>query len=863
MDRREAGSRSTRRSCAPDARPIRSTRSSSQSGRRDAVVVGEGEDRAARVPRTLVPRRRGAGTRPSHDTHGHSIREGLATSGVTGDGLPSSHTMTSNAPRDSVWAASAARHRARLSGRANVGMITDTAGTVAFAGRSLASDCPSMSVSGRVTRLRAGGTAPATRETHFKPWAAPRCAAGQSSSRADVQTFETVANPSRTSPRGPSPPTQRRQSDAVRYSRARIPARVRGKCHWPLPPLGAQQANAAHQSAPVPAISAALRTAPISIDGRLDEDAWKQATPITEFRQQRPVEGGAPTLGDRGAHPVRRRGALRRRAHERAAWAPPASARRSPGATSCSPQRQQRLVQLAHHRQDRGRPRSRITTTSTRSGSRSTRRRARRPVQRRPVVGSGVGGRGARSTRLAGPPRCASRTRSSASRATARRRGGCSSGASSTGSTSRTCGRSGGATRAAGPAYFGHLEGIVVDRPAAAARAAAVRRLERASSSTPTPGDPYSNTRDMKLSAGADIKYNLTSNLTLDATINPDFGQVEVDPATLNLSAFETFYEEKRPFFVANRSAFSFGGIELHTSAATSPGSACFYSRRIGRPPQLNGWVGNQAAYVDAPDDATILGAAKITGRTSSGYTVGLLDAVTGPRDGALSSPRPASRELHADRRAADQLLRGPRAEGPAAGRDDGRRRSATSTVRRLRRRLRARPASCAAARARSGSTGATRGSNRTYSVARQRRRRPTCAGRRDAIALTQRSSTHYFQRPDREVTSDGLFSTALRHHRARRCAATGCTRGWRRRTATGCGRPQTELAQPGLRGERHRLPRPHRLPVDERQPRAAVDQAGKLVSQHLRHRRRPAAVQLRRRSHRLRAAGVSTASSS
>ena len=83
----------------------------------------------------------------------------------------------------------------------------------------------------------------------------------------------------------------------------------------------------------------------------------------------------------------------------------------------------------------------------------------------------------------------------------------------------------------------------------------------------------------MRFNAGADLKYNLTSNLTLDATINPDFGQVEVDPATLNLSAYETFYDEKRPFFVANRSAFGFAGssiacIDLTALTAQRPRTA-------------------------------------------------------------------------------------------------------------------------------------------------------------------------------------------------------------------------------------------------------------------------------------------------
>jgi hypothetical protein len=95
----------------------------------------------------------------------------------------------------------------------------------------------------------------------------------------------------------------------------------------------------------------------------------------------------------------------------------------------------------------------------------------------------------------------------------------------------------------------------------------------------------------MRVGVGADIKYLLTTNLTLDATINPDFGQVEVDPASLNLSAYETYYDEKRPFFVAGRSAFGFGGMRCMFCTNAS-GLGAFYSRRIGRPPQLNGHVG-------------------------------------------------------------------------------------------------------------------------------------------------------------------------------------------------------------------------------------------------------------------------------
>src|SRR5206468_1990858 len=85
-----------------------------------------------------------------------------------------------------------------------------------------------------------------------------------------------------------------------------------------------------------------------------------------------------------------------------------------------------------------------------------------------------------------------------------------------------------------------------------------------------------------ELRVGADLKYLLTSNLTLDATINPDFGQVEVDPAVVNLSAFETFFPERRPFFIEGSGTFGFGGFSCFFCSNVSSLSL-FYSRRIGR----------------------------------------------------------------------------------------------------------------------------------------------------------------------------------------------------------------------------------------------------------------------------------------
>jgi hypothetical protein len=122
--------------------------------------------------------------------------------------------------------------------------------------------------------------------------------------------------------------------------------------------------------------------------------------------------------------------------------------------------------------------------------------------------------------------------------------------------------------------------------------------------------------------AGADIKYGVSSNLTLNATINPDFGQVEADPAVLNLSAFEQFFEERRPFFLEGAGIFSF------TTSCGDIDSGCtglFYSRRIGRSPQLLGAYGDN----DSPLNTTILGASKLTGRLGKGLSMGFLDAVT------------------------------------------------------------------------------------------------------------------------------------------------------------------------------------------------------------------------------------------
>ena len=183
-----------------------------------------------------------------------------------------------------------------------------------------------------------------------------------------------------------------------------------------------------------------------------------------------------------------------------------------------------------------------------------------------------------------------------------------------------------GKNESGGPSRFGHLLALRVPPqrrsvellPYALARQSFVRPLQ--------PGSPFENTHQSSWRVGGDVKALLTSTLTLDATINPDFGQVEVDPAVVNLSQYETFFDEKRPFFVEGSGLFGFGDFSCHFCSNVSSMSP-FYSRRIGRAPQ--GFVSQPAVFTHEPESSTILGAAKVTGRLAGGLQIGVLDAVT------------------------------------------------------------------------------------------------------------------------------------------------------------------------------------------------------------------------------------------
>jgi hypothetical protein len=138
--------------------------------------------------------------------------------------------------------------------------------------------------------------------------------------------------------------------------------------------------------------------------------------------------------------------------------------------------------------------------------------------------------------------------------------------------------------------------------------------------------NPFRSGSDYFGRVGLDLKYAVGSNLTMNATVNPDFGQVEVDPAVINLTAFETRFQERRPFFVEGADIFQFarGG----NCCATGNPPQVLYSRRIGRSPQ--GTVSSDAVFSDVPTSTTILGATKITGRIGEGWSVGVLEALTG-----------------------------------------------------------------------------------------------------------------------------------------------------------------------------------------------------------------------------------------
>ncbi len=138
-------------------------------------------------------------------------------------------------------------------------------------------------------------------------------------------------------------------------------------------------------------------------------------------------------------------------------------------------------------------------------------------------------------------------------------------------------------------------------------------------------GNPFATGKQQACSAGIDGKIAITNDLTLNMTVNPDFGQVEADPSQVNLSAFESFFPEKRPFFIEGRNIFNF---RMTSGDGDGSSTGMFYSRRIGRTPHFEPEL-NDNEYARIPANTSILGAFKLSGKTRKGTSIGILESFT------------------------------------------------------------------------------------------------------------------------------------------------------------------------------------------------------------------------------------------
>ena len=291
---------------------------------------------------------------------------------------------------------------------------------------------------------------------------------------------------------------------------------------------------------------------------------------------------------------------------------------------------------------------------------------------------------------------------------------------------------------------FGELRGIEGIRP--------TRRIEllpyfggiSTITGDPDPANPFDDGRNLSNRVGADLKMGLGPNLTVEATVNPDFGQVEADPAEVNLSAFETFFSERRPFFLE--------GSQLLNSRVAGN---YFYSRRIGARPSGRA----SGDFVDFPVNSTILGAAKLTGRFASGTSVAFMAALT---------DKEHAETFERDTSAFNRVRVAPRTQygvatieqefGPAAS-------TAGFMVTGVHRSLE--PGDPLAARlARNAFSGSgdslLRFKGGEYELHLQGGL-TYVEGDPEAMRRLQRSSTHYFQRPDTDhVTLDPSRTTLL-----------------------------------------------------------------------------------------------------
>ncbi|WP_299430566.1 DUF5916 domain-containing protein [uncultured Maribacter sp.] len=173
---------------------------------------------------------------------------------------------------------------------------------------------------------------------------------------------------------------------------------------------------------------------------------------------------------------------------------------------------------------------------------------------------------------------------------------------------------------------FGLLTGLVnlVPQKQLEIQPYAVAKLETFEAEA---GNPFRDGKDSQFTGGLDAKIGITNDLTLDLTVNPDFGQVEADPSAIALDGFQIFFREQRPFFVENKNIFDYR-VSQSEAGNTFGFDNIFYSRRIGRSPQ--GYPNTEdGEFVEQPENTEILGAAKFSGKTKDGWSIGVLESVT------------------------------------------------------------------------------------------------------------------------------------------------------------------------------------------------------------------------------------------
>ena len=157
-------------------------------------------------------------------------------------------------------------------------------------------------------------------------------------------------------------------------------------------------------------------------------------------------------------------------------------------------------------------------------------------------------------------------------------------------------------------------------------------------------GNPFRDGSDSKFTGGLDAKIGITNDLTLDLTINPDFGQVEADPSAIALDGFQIFFQEQRPFFVENKNIFDYT-VSRSEAGNTFSFDNLFYSRRIGRSPQ--GFPNTEdGEFVDQPNNTAILGAAKFSGKTKNGWSIGILESVTAKKYATIDNAGERRKEV-------------------------------------------------------------------------------------------------------------------------------------------------------------------------------------------------------------------------